>query len=101
MNESNLKSFQKGEERARKAGRKGGVASGEARRERVRDLLQAELDREHENMLGAGMGLSRRAKMVQKLVDKAASGDMKALQLVLKLTGEDGAESDAGSVSEA
>lgn len=90
MNESNLKPFQKGEARAREAGRTGGVASGEARRERFRELLLAELDSEETDVFNKTIGISRRGWLVRKLVNKASHGDLKAIQLVLKLAGEDG-----------
>ena len=100
MNESNLKPFQKGEARARDAGRKGGVASGEVRRERFKELLLAELDSEEVDSFHGPRGMSRRRWLVRRLVNKAAFGDLKAIQMVLKLTGEDG-EERGQSVSEA
>ena len=90
MNDSNLKPFQKGEARAREAGRTGGIASGEARRERFKELLLAELDSEEVDTFKGPRGMSRRKWLVHRLVDKAAFGDLKAMQMVLKLTGEDG-----------
>lgn len=104
MNNENLKSFAKGESRAVEAGRKGGVASGVARRERVRDLLLAELDGDHmickadedglfslDNRM-VPSGHSRRVAMVKRLVSMAVQGDLKAMRMVLDLTEGDGAE---------
>jgi len=94
MNSENLTPFGKGEDRAKAAGRKGGVASGKARRERFRELLLAELDRVETFAPAAPKGMTRRAYLAQRLVNAAAMGNLKALQLVLKLTGEDGAEAE-------
>ena len=92
MNEQNLQPFKAGEDRAVKAGRKGGVASGEARRGRFRELLLAELDSVETWIPSAPKGMTRRAFLARRLVNAAASGNLKAMQLVLKLAGEDGAE---------
>ena len=64
MNDQNLKPFKAGEARSRDAGQKGGVASGVARRERVRDLLLAELDKH------TGLGLIERKKQGQGKPDR-------------------------------
>ena len=113
MNEQglqNLRPFQKGECRAKEAGRKGGIASGEAKRERFRQLLLAELDSEAQRFippqkdeLGLTMlgddghcepaGYSVRAKLAKALVAKAEAGDLKALDMVLRLT--EGEEAEA------
>lgn len=93
MNE-NLKPFRKGEERARDAGRKGGIASGISRRESLRELLLAELDQEHTGLFGS-CGYSHRAAIAKALVEKAAGGDMRAVNLILQIEG------DAQSVGEA
>ncbi len=104
MNDQNLKPFKAGEARSRDAGQKGGVASGVARRERVRDLLLAELDKDHmvskadeDGMFSldfrkVSAGYSRRVAMVKKLVHLATQGDLKAMRLVLELTEGDDAE---------
>lgn len=106
MNEQglqNLRPFQKGEGRAKEAGRKGGIASGEAKRERFRQLLLAELDGEAkvfipppsipmsaEDILDEGhyeaAGYSVRASLAKALIAKAQEGDLKALDMVLRLT---------------
>ena len=109
MNSGNLKPFKAGESRAVEAGRKGGVASGIARRERVRDLLFAELDKDHMvsktdefgnfslDFSEVSAGYSRRVAMVKKLVSMAVQGDLKAVRLVLELTeGEDVEAGKAG-----
>ncbi len=93
MNEQNLTPFKAGECRAVEAGRKGGIASGEARKGRFRELLLAELDSVETYAPGAPKGMTRRAFLARKLVNSAAFGNLKAMQLVLKLAGEDGAES--------
>lgn len=103
MNKENLKPFQRGEQRAVEAGRRGGVASGEAKRERFRALLLAELDAEatrrvppQKDALGLTplfeeeriepAGYSVRAKLAKALIAKAEAGDLKALDMVLRLT---------------
>lgn len=109
MNSGNLKPFKAGESRAVEAGRKGGVASGIARRERVRELLLAELDKDHMvsktdedglfvlDFSEKPAGYSRRVAMVKKLVSMAVQGDLKAMKLVLELTeGEDVEAGKAG-----
>ena len=92
MNSGNLAPFRAGEDRAKVAGRKGGVASGKARRERFRELLLAELDSVETCAPAAPKGMTRRAYLARRLVNAAAMGNLKALQLVLKLAGEDGTE---------
>ena len=106
----NLRPFRAGEQRAVEAGRKGGIASGEAKRERFRQLLLAELDGEatryvppQKDGLGLAMlgddghcepaGYSVRAKLAKALVAKAEAGDLKALDMVLRLT--EGEEAEA------
>lgn len=103
MNEENLKPFQKGESRAKEAGRKGGVASGESKREKFRTLLLGELDKDayiyippEKDDLGLTMigdeghmeraGYSKRAQLAKVLIGKALEGDLKALDMVLRLT---------------
>ena len=99
MNAENLKPFKAGESRAVEAGQKGGIASGKARRERMKELLLAELDREHISIpaheAGAKFaldftekpaGYSRRAAMVKRLVTMAVNGDLKAMKMVFDLT---------------
>lgn len=104
MNDQNLQPFRAGEARAVEAGKKGGVASGVSRRERVRDLLLAELDKDHMvrkagedglfslDFREVSAGYSRRVAMVKKLVSMATHGDLKAMKLVLDLTEGDDAE---------
>ena len=112
MQHPNLTPFQKGEDRARDAGRKGGIASGEAKRERFRQLLLAELDKEAVRLVPppeilpgcpspfaeaeyVPAGHTVRAKLAKALIAKAEAGDLKALALVLKLT-EGGGDDDTG-----
>lgn len=113
MNEQNLKPFKAGEDRAKEAGRRGGVASGEAKRERFRQLLLAELDAEatrrvppQKDALGLTplfeeerlepAGYTVRAALAKALIAKAEAGDLKALDMVLRLT-EAGDGEDAGA----
>lgn len=113
MNEQglqNLRPFRKGEGRAKEAGRKGGIASGEAKRERFRQLLLAELDGEAQVFIAPKddfpslgsifdkghyepAGYSVRAKLAKALIAKAEAGDLKALDMVLRLT--EGEEAEA------
>jgi len=103
MNEQNLKPFKAGEDRAKEAGRKGGVASGESKREKFRTLLLGELDKDayiyvppKKDDLGLTMigdeghmeraGYSKRAQLVKILIAKAQEGDLKALDMVLRLS---------------
>ena len=113
MNEQNLTPFKAGEARAVEAGRKGGVASGESKRAKFRTLLLGELDKEasiyippEEDDLGLTMigdkghieraGYSKRAQLAKMLVGKALEGDLKALDMVLRLTESEEGEPDFG-----
>lgn len=106
----NLTPFKPGEQRAKEAGRKGGIASGEAKRERFKALLLAELDGEAqvfiapkddflslESIFDKGhyepAGYTVRAALAKALIAKAKDGDLKALDMVLRLT-EGGDEND-------
>ena len=96
MNDKNLTKFTK--DNAKEMGAKGGRASGEARRNNklvtglLREVLTAEANDMGTMMLLANFGYggdSMNAMAVAcSLVEKAARGDVKAIRLVLELTGE-------------
>ena len=114
MNEQNLKPFKAGESRTVEAGQKGGVASGKARRERMKELVLAELNGEAQKYVAPRSdfsslegifdkghfepaGYTRRAAVAKKLVTMAEHGDLKAIKLVFDLTeGGDDAEDNHG-----
>ena len=99
-----MKPFKKGEQRARDAGRRGGIASGQSKRETLRELLLAELDAEHWEgfPVEEPTGRTRRAALAGRLVSWAMSGNMKALQVILKAEGSlQTEENEVQSVSEA
>lgn len=127
MNSKNLQPFRKGESRAREAGRAGGIASGEAKREKFRQLLLHELDapatryvppqKDEYGLIPLDdeghyetCSYSVRASLTKALICKAQEGDLRALDMILRLTeGEDDEpenegdepESEAQSVSKA
>lgn len=88
MNESNLRPISLSHEEAVKNGRKGGVASGVARRKKRRwcDLLNEALQTTQKTDSGQEKTLEEIAAL--ELVKKFAEGDLKAIRLVLEITGE-------------
>lgn len=93
MNDDNLipTQFKSGSE-ARESGRKGGIASGEARRRRkqLREDLLAMLDEEVEFKTKDGKSVKAtvQAGVARKLIKQASEGNLKAIELMAKLTGE-------------
>lgn len=79
--EDNLKA--RSSDEARMLGSKGGRASGEARRKKraMRERLQALLDGRHGETDGADA-------LAAAMFDKALSGDVKAFEAVIAMTGE-------------
>ena len=79
-------------EEARDIGRKGGIASGEARRRRkqLREDLLAMLDEEVEFKTKDGQTVKAtvQAGVARKLIKQASEGNLKAIELMAKLTGE-------------
>lgn len=85
-------------EKAAMNGRAGGIASGEAKRrkktvaEYLRKWADGEVSEKNKKALEA-LGLSEEATnrtlLVVPLIQKASKGDVKALQMVLELLGED------------
>ena len=86
MNEQNLRKLTSSE--AREIGKKGGEASGRARREKrtMKQLLEIALAMMVTNKKGETA--SRKEVIAIQLVNKAASGDLKAMDLLTKLIGE-------------
>ena len=86
MNEQNLRKLTSSE--AREIGKKGGEASGRARREKrtMKQLLEIALSMMVTNKKGETA--SRKEVIAIQLVNKAASGDLKAMDLLTKLIGE-------------
>lgn len=87
----NLIPIKKGElstEQAKQRGRKGGIASGKARREKrtMKELLEIALSIEIKNSKGEKATM-KEASAIQ-LATKAAKGDLKAIDLMSKLLGE-------------
>lgn len=82
MNEQNLNPIRT-ESEARKKGAAGGRASGEARRAKrdLREHLQALLDCERDGRTGA-------EALAVAVFEKALSGDVKAVETVLAITGQ-------------
>ena len=72
--------------------RKGGIASGEARRRRkqLREDLLAMLDEEVEFKTKDGQSVKAtvQAGVARKLIKQASEGNLKAIELMAKLTGE-------------
>lgn len=93
MNESNLipNSARTPKEREDIA-RKGGIASGEARRRRkqLREDLLVMLDEEVEFKTKDGQTVKAtvQAGVARKLIKQASEGNLKAIELMAKLTGE-------------
>lgn len=79
-------------EEARDIGRKGGIASGEARRRRkqLREDLLVMLDEEVEFKTKDGQTVKAtvQAGVARKLIKQASEGNLKAIELMAKLTGE-------------
>lgn len=93
MNESNLKPFTK--QNAKANGAKGGKASGEAKRERkrIKEIIAELTEQEASNTdtMFANYKLdfyTNAAVVAMKLIDKAKGGDIKAIRLLLELSGE-------------
>ena len=86
MNEQNLRKLTTSE--AREIGKKGGKASGKARREKrtMKQLLEIALSLKVTNKKGETA--SRKEVIAIQLVNRAASGDLKAIDLLTKLIGE-------------
>ena len=86
MNEQNLRKLTTSE--AREIGKKGGKASGRVRREKrtMKQLLEIALSMMVTNKKGETA--SRKEVIAIQLVNKAASGDLKAMDLLTKLIGE-------------
>ena len=86
MNEQNLRKLTTSE--AREIGKKGGKASGKARREKrtMKQLLEIALSLMVTNKKGETA--SRKEVIAIQLVNRAASGDLKAIDLLTKLIGE-------------
>lgn len=93
MNDQNLiPTTQLTEIERRELARKGGLASGEARRRRkqLRDDLLVMLDEEVEFKDRDGNPMKKRLQesIARKVIKKANAGDLKAVELIAKLTGE-------------
>lgn len=98
--DKNLRPFTSAQNReeAAKNGTKGGKASGEARRrnktiaEYLKTWADKEVDEKNKKALQA-LGLdeeaTNRTLLVLPLIKKASSGDIKALQMIIDLLGED------------
>ena len=86
MNEQNLRKLTTSE--AREIGKKGGKASGKVRREKrtMKQLLEIALSLMVTNKKGDTA--SRKEVIAMQLVNRAASGDLKAIDLLTKLIGE-------------
>lgn len=86
MNEQNLRKLSTSE--ARELGRKGGIKSGKARREKrtMKQLIDLTLSRMITNKKGETA--STKEVIAIQLVNKAANGDLKAIDLLTKLIGE-------------
>ena len=86
MNEQNLRKLTTSE--AREIGKKGGKASGKVRREKrtMKQLLEIALSLMVTNKKGETA--SRKEVIAMQLVNRAASGDLKAIDLLTKLIGE-------------
>lgn len=93
MNDQNLiPTTELTENERRELARKGGLASGEARRRRkqLRDDLLVMLDEEVEFKDRDGNPMKKRLQesIARKVIKKANEGDLKAVELIAKLTGE-------------
>jgi ribosomal protein L9 len=108
MNDQNLiPTTELTETERRELARKGGIASGEARRRRkqLREDLLAMLDEEVEFKTKDGQSVKAtvQAGVARKLIKQASEGNLKAIELMAKLTGEyeDKVKLDADVSSEA
>lgn len=93
MNDQNLiPTTQLSETERRELGRKGGIASGEARRRRkqLREDILAMLDEEVEFKTKDGKSFKAtvQAGVARKLIKQASEGNLKAIELMAKLTGD-------------
>lgn len=93
MNDKNLiPTTELTETERRELARKGGIASGEARRRRkqLREDLLAMLDEEVEFKTKDGKSVKAtvQAGVARKLIKQASEGNLKAIELMAKLTGE-------------
>jgi hypothetical protein len=93
MNDQNLiPTTELTETERRELARKGGIASGEARRRRkqLREDLLAMLDEEVEFKTKDGQSVKAtvQAGVARKLIKQASEGNLKAIELMAKLTGE-------------
>ena len=93
MNDQNLiPTTELTENERRELARKGGIASGEARRRRkqLREDLLAMLDEEVEFKTKDGQSVKAtvQAGVARKLIKQASEGNLKAIELMAKLTGE-------------
>lgn len=108
-NEENLKIIRT-ENEAREKGRKGGIASGKARREKkaIKDIVEIVLQMPLQNgkktsvesiknlASAKGQNISVQEALVLKLTQKALSGDIKALRLLLEMAGQDPTQNGYG-----
>lgn len=93
MNDQNLiPTTELTETERRELARKGGIASGEARRRRkqLREDLLVMLDEEVEFKTKDGQTVKAtvQAGVARKLIKQASEGNLKAIELMAKLTGE-------------
>lgn len=93
MNDQNLiPTTELTENERRELARKGGIASGEARRRRkqLREDLLVMLDEEVEFKTKDGQTVKAtvQAGVARKLIKQASEGNLKAIELMAKLTGE-------------
>ena len=93
MNEKNLKPFTK--QNAKANGAKGGRASGESKRERKRikeliaELMEQDAPATDTMFTDYKLDFYTNAAIIaMKLIDRAKSGDVKALRLLLEIVGE-------------
>ena len=86
MNSENLKPVRTTGE-AQELGRRGGVKSGESRRRKasLRELIRLALESEYRNFLGKANGKTYGETLAAELVRQAASGDLRAISMLLKL----------------
>lgn len=109
MNEQNLTPVKSTSE-ARERGRNGGIASGKARREKkaIKDIVELVLQMPLQNgkktsvesiknlASAKGQNISVQEALVLKLTQKALSGDIKALRLLLEMAGQDPTQNGYG-----
>ena len=85
-------------EEARKYGRKGGIASGKARREKadlkkkVNQILEMDVfsPQLKETLEEKGLSATNQTAVVTVLLQKALKGDMRAIELLAKMNGNEG-----------